>query len=192
MTRTIINELTEAAQILKQFIEDGVSQKEIHNAADYMIKCINAKGKIIICGNGGSMSDAMHFASELTGRYRGTRDPIAAIALSDPSHLSCVANDFGYRETFKRAFVALARPGDVLVCLSTSGKSENINVVAEYAKMAQYTVIGLTGRGGGELKNYCDVEIRAPYSQYADRAQEIHQIVIHILCKLIEEGLGYE
>lgn len=191
MNTTILNELLESQAILDEFIRSMDQQKNIEKAATLMIECLKNGGKIITCGNGGSMSDAMHFASELSGRYRKDRKPISAMAISDPSYLTCTANDMGYKYVFSRAFIAMARPGDILVCISTSGNSENVNVAAEFAKMKGFPVIGLTGRNGGLLKEYCDVEVRAPQSDYADRVQELHIKIIHILCKLIEEGLGY-
>jgi D-sedoheptulose 7-phosphate isomerase len=191
MIHKILHELAEASEMLSDFISTDEQIERIEKAAELMITSLKAGGKLIICGNGGSMSDAMHFASELTGKYREARKPIAAIAISDPSFITCVANDFGYDQVFKRGFQAYAtHPSDILVCISTSGNSKNVLVAAEWARMKGYSVVGLTGKAGGKLIQYCDIDIQAPpTSKYADRYQEIHIKIIHILCLLIEEGL---
>jgi D-sedoheptulose 7-phosphate isomerase len=142
--------------------------------------------KIISCGNGGSMCDAMHFAEELSGRYRNDRKALAAISISDPSHISCVGNDYGYDFIFSRYLEALANEGDVLVGISTSGNSKNIINAVATAKSKGVHVVCLTGKDGGQLAGLADVEIRAPKSDYADRAQEIHIKVIHSLIDFIE------
>jgi D-sedoheptulose 7-phosphate isomerase len=142
--------------------------------------------KIISCGNGGSMCDAMHFAEELSGRYRNDRKALAAISISDPSHISCVGNDYGYDFIFSRYLEALANEGDVLVGISTSGNSKNIINAIATAKSKGVHVVCLTGKDGGQLASLADVEIRAPKSDYADRAQEIHIKVIHSLIDFIE------
>jgi D-sedoheptulose 7-phosphate isomerase len=154
-----------------------------------MVTSIRNGGKIISCGNGGSMCDAMHFAEELTGRYRENRKAIPAISISDPSHISCVANDFGYDFVFSRYLEAVGQKGDVLLAISTSGNSKNVIEAIKTAKEKGMKVIGLTGKSGGAMAELCDVEIRAPYSEYADRAQEIHIKVIHSLIDFIENQL---
>ena len=136
------------------------------------------------------MSDAMHFAEELSGRYRNDRPAYAAIAISDPGHLSCVANDYGYSFVFSRMVEAIGSEGDVLFAISTSGNSENILKAIEAARKKGMKVIGLTGKDGGKMVGLCDVEIRAPRSEYADRAQEIHIKVIHSLIDYIEKTLS--
>lgn len=135
------------------------------------------------------MCDAMHFAEELTGRFRENRNPIPAIAISDSSHISCVGNDYGYDEVFSRYVGALGNKGDVLLAISTSGNSSNVLKAVSTAKEKGMKVIGLTGKDGGKLAELCDVEIRAPHSKYADRAQEIHIKVIHSLIHFVEENL---
>lgn len=145
--------------------------------------------KIISCGNGGSMCDAMHFAEELSGKYRNDRPALAAISISDPSHISCVGNDYGYAFVFSRMVEAVGQPGDVLFAISTSGNSENILNAIAAAKRKNMQVIGLTGKDGGKMAALCDVEIRAPRSDYADRAQEIHIKVIHSLIDFVEKEL---
>ncbi len=137
------------------------------------------------------MCDAMHFAEELSGRFRNDRPALPAQSISDPSHISCVANDYGYDFVFSRAVEAFGRPGDVLLAISTSGNSRNICLAAHKAKEKGMQVIALTGKNGGELAAIADVEIRAPFSEYADRAQEIHIKVIHTLIFCVERSLGY-
>ena len=135
------------------------------------------------------MSDAMHFAEELTGRFRNNRKSIAAIAISDPSHITCTANDYGFEHIFSRYIEGVAKQGDVLLAISTSGNSENIVEAVKAAKEKQMKVVALTGKDGGKLADMVDIEIRAPFTIYADRAQEIHIKVIHILIKNIEQEL---
>jgi D-sedoheptulose 7-phosphate isomerase len=149
-----------------------------------MVNSLSAGGKIISCGNGGSMCDAMHFAEELTGRFRDDRPSIAAIAISDPSYITCTANDYGFDHIFSRFIEGNGNEGDVLLAISTSGNSMNIIRAATSARSRGMKVVALTGKDGGRLAGLCDVEIRAPLSEYADRAQEIHVKVIHSLIYL--------
>jgi D-sedoheptulose 7-phosphate isomerase len=178
-------------QTLQRFIEDAEQMNHIDRAAQAMLQAIKADGKILSCGNGGSHCDAMHFAEELTGRYRGNRPGIAAIAISDVSHISCVGNDYGYDQIFSRYVEAVGRKGDVLLAISSSGNSANVIKAIEAAKAKGITVVGLTGKDGGKMAGLVDIEIRAPHSEYADRAQEIHIKVIHSLIDSIEVGLDY-
>ncbi|WP_276364423.1 D-sedoheptulose 7-phosphate isomerase [Daejeonella sp. H1SJ63] len=180
---------TEAREILDQFISDDSNFRNIEQAGNILVEAIRAGGKVISCGNGGSMSDAMHFAEELSGRYRNDRPAYPAIAISDPSHLSCVANDYGYAFVFSRMVEAIGSKGDVLFAISTSGNSENVLNAIEAAKKKGMRVIGLSGKDGGKMAGLCDVEIRAPKSEYADRAQEIHIKVIHSLIDFVESRL---
>ncbi len=182
----------EARSILDQFLSDEQQLTHIANAAQLMITSLKNGGKILSCGNGGSHCDAMHFAEELTGRYRNNRPGIAAIAIADPSHLSCVGNDYGYDFVFSRYVEALGKPGDILLGISTSGNSKNIVNAMETAQQIGMKTIGLTGKDGGLIRSLCDIEIRAPHSEFADRAQEIHIKVIHSLIDAIEIGLGYQ
>lgn len=182
----ISGELNEARSVLDAFIQNPNNLIKIEQAALIMHQSLESGGKIISCGNGGSMCDAMHFAEELTGRFRGDRDPIAAIAISDPSHLSCVSNDFGFNQVFARYIKGLGRPGDTLLAISTSGNSENILLAIEAARGAGMHVIGLTGKDGGRMAELCDVEIRSPKSIFSDRAQEVHIKVIHCLIGVLE------
>lgn len=151
-----------------------------------MAEALLRDGKVISCGNGGSMCDAMHFAEELTGRYRDNRPSLAAISISDPSHITCVGNDYGFDSIFSRFIEGMGNSGDVLLAISTSGNSKNVLEAAKAAKAKGMTVVALTGKDGGKLASVCDVEIRAPWSGYADRVQEIHIKVIHSLIDYIE------
>lgn len=185
----IKNNFLEASQLLDQFINNENNFQKIKDAAEIMVKSVNNGGKIISCGNGGSMSDAMHFAEELTGRFRDNRKAIAAISISDSSHISCVGNDYGYDEIFARYIDALGKKEDVLLAISTSGNSKNVLRAAIQAKERGMTIIGLTGKDGGELAGICDVEIRVSHNGYSDRVQEIHIKIIHSLIHCIEENL---
>lgn len=182
----IEEQLKEAQTVLDQFISSSDTSSKIESAAKVMSDSLKKGGKIISCGNGGSMCDAMHFAEELSGRFRDDRAPIAALSISDPSHISCVSNDYGYDQVFSRYVHALGNNGDVLLAISTSGNSQNVIKAIHKAKEKGMKIIGLTGKDGGEMANLCDVEIRSPKSIYADRAQEIHIKVIHCLIGLIE------
>jgi D-sedoheptulose 7-phosphate isomerase len=189
MENSILDELKESAAVLNTFINTPSALIAIKNATDIMVACVASGNKIISCGNGGSMSDAMHFAEELTGRFRNNRKSIAAIAISDPSHITCTANDYGFEHIFSRYIEGVAKQGDVLLAISTSGNSKNIVEAVKAAKEKQMKVVALTGKDGGKLADMVDIEIRAPFSTYADRAQEIHIKVIHILIKNMEQEL---
>jgi len=191
MNPRILSHFQEALQTLQRFLEDETQMNHIDRAATAMIEAIQQGGKIMSCGNGGSHCDAMHFAEELTGRYRDNRPAIAAIAISDVSHISCVGNDYGYDQIFSRYIEAVGRTGDVLLAISSSGNSVNVIKAIETAKAKGITVVGLTGKDGGKMAGLVDIEIRAPHSTYADRAQEIHIKVVHSLIDSIEVGLGY-
>jgi len=189
MKQVIEQNLREAQEVLAQFIADPNNITAIENAGNAMIACIKTGGKIISCGNGGSMCDAMHFAEELSGRFRDDRRALPAISISDPSHISCVANDYGFDRIFSRYIEALGNKGDVLLAISTSGNSANVINAVNAAKAKGMTVVALSGKDGGKIASLCDVEIRAPHSRYADRVQEIHIKVIHSLIAVIEGGI---
>ncbi len=191
MNPRIQSHFLEALQTLQRFLDDEKQMNNIDLAAKTMIQAIQNDGKILSCGNGGSHCDAMHFAEELTGRYRNNRPGIAAIAISDVSHISCVGNDYGYDQVFSRYVEAVGRKGDVLLAISSSGNSANVVKAIEAAKTKGMVVVGLTGKDGGKMAELVDIEIRAPFSAYADRAQEIHIKVIHSLIDSIEVGLDY-
>ena len=182
----------EAKGVLDNFILDTNTWQNIEKAGQIMVEALNCGGKIISCGNGGSLCDAMHFAEELTGRFQKNRRPLAAIAICDPSHITCVANDFGFDYIFSRTVEALGKPQDVLLAISTSGNSQNIIHAVTAAKQIGMKVVGLTGKTGGEMAKICDVEIRTPYSEFSDRVQEIHIKVIHSLVNYIELSLQQE
>lgn len=179
----------EAQQVLSEFLANENNFTAIEKAGQLMVQSLKNGGKIMSCGNGGSLCDAMHFAEELTGRYRDNRPAIGAIALSDASHMACVANDYGYEYVFSRFLEGIGREGDVLLAISTSGNSANVLKAIESARKMGIQIIGLSGKDGGKMAGVCDVEIRAPHSKYADRAQEIHIKVIHSLIDYIEEHL---
>lgn len=186
--KQIADHFSEAAEILQKFNTPS-NHSLIETAGEIMVTAIRSGNKIISCGNGGSMCDAMHFAEELSGRYRDDRKALPALSISDPSHISCVANDYGYAHVFSRYLEAIGQTGDVLLAISTSGNSENVLNAIAVAKQKGIRVIGLTGKDGGKMASLCDVEIRAPHSSYADRAQEIHIKIIHCLIDLIERTL---
>lgn len=185
----IRSNFSEAQKALNEFISDDKNIKSISEAVDVMVSALKNDGKIISCGNGGSMCDAMHFAEEMTGRFRDDRKPFAAISISDPSHMSCVANDYGYEFVFSRYIEAVGKKGDVLLAISTSGNSKNILAAIASAKKMGIKIVGLTGKNGGQMASLCNVEIRASDSNYADRAQEIHIKVIHSLIHCIEDAM---
>ena len=184
-----MNDFVEAQQVLEQFINNKKNIEQIEIAGKEMLNSLQKGGKIISCGNGGSMSDAMHFAEELTGRFRENRNGIAAISISDPSHISCVANDFGYEFIFSRFIESMGNENDVLLAISTSGNSANVLKAVETAKNKGLKVVALTGKTGGKLAEICDIEIRVTHNGYADRVQEIHIKIIHSLIHFIEENL---
>jgi D-sedoheptulose 7-phosphate isomerase len=183
---TIRSQFLEAQEILTSFISDDANILAIENAGALIVNSFRQKGKLMSCGNGGSMCDAMHFAEELSGRFRNNRPSLPALAISDPSYMSCVINDYGADAVFSRFIEGMGFSGDVLIAISTSGNSKNVINAAQTAKSKGMMVIALTGKTGGELAALADVEIRAPQSEYADRVQEIHIKVIHSLIHYIE------
>ncbi|MFT6987488.1 MAG: D-sedoheptulose 7-phosphate isomerase [Psychromonas sp.] len=186
----IKDELLEAEKVLQAFMADEQNIKNIEQAATLLADSLKQEGKILSCGNGGSHCDAMHFAEELTGRYREHRPSYAAIAISDPSHISCVGNDYGFDSIFARYLEGVGRRGDVLLCLSTSGNSVNILKAIEVAKSKGISIVALTGKDGGKMAGLADVEIRVPHFGFADRIQEVHIKIIHILIYLIEKKMA--
>lgn len=186
MKEIIRKELSEAQSVLEKFLVDD-NIKKIESAANIFKTSINKGNKIISCGNGGSMCDAMHFAEELTGKFRDERKPLPAIAISDPSHITCVGNDYGFEHIFSKYVEGLGKKGDALLAISTSGNSPNILNAAKTAKGKGIKVVSLTGKKGGKLSKLSDVEIRVPHLGYSDRIQEIHIKIIHIIILLIEK-----
>jgi len=180
----------EAQNVLQTFYSQDDNINKITLAGEIMVSSILQGGKIISCGNGGSMCDAMHFAEELSGRFRNHRKALPAISISDASHISCTANDYGFDFIFSRFVEGLGRKNDVLLAISTSGNSTNVINAVNSAKSLNMKTIALTGKDGGLLKNLCDVEIRVPHFGFADRIQEIHIKVIHTLIQYIESKLS--
>ncbi len=179
----------EARLMLDRFIEDPAGFEKIETAGRLMLQSLNGGGRIISCGNGGSMCDAMHFAEEMTGCFRDDRRPLAAIAISDPSHITCTANDYGFESVFSRFIEAFGGRNDILLVISTSGNSENVVKAACCARDKGMKVVALTGRDGGRLAGLADVEIRVPHDGYSDRIQELHIKIIHALIGFIEKNL---
>lgn len=188
--KLILSQLQEAASVLQFFLNDTANIEAIENAATLISDSFKKGGKVISCGNGGSHCDAMHFAEELTGRYRDNRPAYPAIAISDPSHISCVGNDYGFNDIFSRYLEGLGKPGDVLLGISTSGNSANIIKAIEAARKQSMKVVILTGKDAGKMAGLADCEICVKHFGYADRIQEIHIKVIHILIQLIEQKMA--
>lgn len=186
----IKNHFYEAQNVLNTFLADDENFRNIEAAGRLITAALKEGRKVISCGNGGSMCDAMHFAEELSGRYRHDRPALAAISISDPSHISCVGNDYGYAYVFSRMVEAVGQPGDVLFAISSSGNSENVLNAITAARNKGLKVVGLTGKDGGKMASDCDVELRAPVSAYADRAQEIHIKIIHSLIDFVERNIN--
>lgn len=185
----IKNSFRESQQVLDAFVSDEDNLEKVRMAGDLLVEMYRGGGKVFSCGNGGSLCDAMHFAEELTGRFRKDRPALAALPIADASHLTCTANDMGYERAFARFIEALGKPEDVLLAISTSGNSPNVLAAIEEAKGKGMRVIGLTGKMGGKMKEVCDVAIVVPWNAYSDRVQEIHIKIIHILIEYIERHL---
>lgn len=190
MTFVVRAALDQAAAALDRLRADDATLSLIERAGELLAAVLGAGGRVFSCGNGGSMCDAMHFAEELTGRFRDDRPGYAAVAISDPGHLSCVANDFGYEQVFARYLRAHGREGDALLAISTSGSSGNVVAAAQAAKELRMPVIALAGRDGTPLAGIADIAIVTPGGRWADRVQELHIKVIHILIELIERRLA--
>ena len=184
--------LQEAQEGLKALMANDAMIENIAKAGHLIAQSQRVGGAVYSCGNGGSLCDAMHFAEELTGRYRQDRKPFRAAAIADASHMACVSNDFGYEEVFSRWVEAFGKATDVLLAISTSGKSANVIAASRVAKAKGMKVIALTGRDGTELTKLADVAIVTPAGKWADRVQELHIKVIHILIELIERELAPE
>lgn len=189
MKELILNDLEEAREELEQFLADTNTVNAISSAAEIFINALGRGKKIISCGNGGSLCDATHFAEELTGRYRDDRRPLPAISINDPAYLTCTANDFSFDDIFSRYVQGVGCSGDVLLAISTSGKSTDVIKAAEEAKRKGMKVVALTGPAGNNLSALADAAVCAPAAPHSDRIQEIHIKVIHIFIHLIEKGL---
>ncbi len=189
MNPVLHREIEQMRRLELDFYGDQGLMEGIEEAAKLMAEALEAGHKIICCGNGGSMSDAMHLAEELSGRYRSNRRALAAIALSDPGFLTCAANDMGYDAVFERGVEALGQAGDMLIAISTSGKSPNILKACHKARHLNLKVIGLSAGTGGSLPSHADLCLLVPTEGYADRAQEFHIRIIHLWIALIEDRL---
>jgi D-sedoheptulose 7-phosphate isomerase len=187
---TLRDAFLEAAHVLATLTADARAMATIDAMPGLFAKAVRAKGKLMICGNGGSSCDAAHFAEELTGRFRAERPPIAAIACTDIGHVTCTANDYGFDHIFSRWVGALGQPGDVLVVLSTSGNSNNIVHAVHQAKKSDMTTVSLLGKSGGVLAGMCEHEIIVPGAT-SDRIQELHMLILHAWCEGLERELGY-
>ena len=192
MKQFIQASLMEAKSALEDLISSEKTLHDIEEASRLIIHSFSSSGRVFTCGNGGSMCDAMHFAEELTGRYRDNRKPYPAIAINDPSHMTCVSNDFGYDSIFSRYIEAHGREGDCLIAISTSGNSVSVINAAKIAKQKKLNVIVLTGQAKSDIADLADVYICTPGGNYADRVQELHIKVLHILIELIERKLHPE
>lgn len=189
MQTLLQSEFLESQRILQDFIQQPTIFATLESVARCMIEAIEQGNTIITCGNGGSMTDAMHLAEELSGKFRNPRKALPAVAISDPSFISCVANDYGYDYVFARFVESMGKPGDVLVAFTTSGNSKNIVQALQQAQQQNIKTIVLTGSTGGAAKQYANYTICVPHVGYADRIQEIHIKIIHTLIHAIEQNL---
>ncbi|MFZ4573222.1 MAG: D-sedoheptulose-7-phosphate isomerase [Phycisphaerales bacterium] len=179
-----------AAGALNAFMHDSSSVAKVEQAIDELAACFTRSCKVMACGNGGSLCDAAHFAEELTGRFRKNRPALPAIAITEPGHLTCTANDFGFDHVFSRAVEALGRPGDMLVALSTSGNSTNVRLALEAGRARGMFTLALLGKGGGACAGAADLSIVVP-GETSDRIQELHMLILHTLVEGVESRLGY-
>ena len=189
MKNEILNAFDEAIAAAQTIRNNNNCILKIEEAATMMIRSLKNKGRIFSCGNGGSMTDAMHFAEELTGRFRKNRTSLAAIAISDPAHISCVANDFGYEHIFSKYLEGNGAKGDCLLAISTSGNSPNVLNAARMAQSIGIKVVCLTGKNDSALEKIADISVATAIGNFSDRVQEIHGVVIHILVELTEREL---
>ena len=185
----IKNSLEEARRTMEKFVSDPVSEEAIEKTACLISDALQKGGKVITCGNGGSLCDGTHFAEELTGRFRNNRHPLPAIAINDPAHITCVANDYGYDEIFSNYIEALGNGNDILIGFSTSGNSENVIKAAAKAHEKGMKVIGMTRQGNNKLSELADVTIAINHEGYSDRIQEMHILAIHVIIERVEEIL---
>ncbi len=178
----------ELKDVLEKFLEDDRNFKTIDDIAKDLADIFMKGGKVIICGNGGSAADSMHFAEEFTGNFLKKRKALPAIALTDAAHITCVGNDFGYEEIFKRGVEAYGKNGDMLIALSTSGNSKNVLKAVDFAQSIGMKTVALLGKSGGELAKIVKTNIVVPYNK-TSRIQEIHKVILHTIIKLTEGNL---
>jgi D-sedoheptulose 7-phosphate isomerase len=188
LSRTIRASLEAGRKTLEEFLADGAAAGAIEASARLLAESFAAGGKVIACGNGGSACDAIHFAEEFTGRFIKDRKPLPAIPLTDPGHLTCVGNDYGYDEVFARGVSAYGKPGDVLVAITTSGNSRNVMRAVEEARRLEMSVILLLGKDGGSLKGKADAEIWVR-ARATERIQEMHMVALHVVIESVERLL---
>jgi D-sedoheptulose 7-phosphate isomerase len=178
----------QAQRALASFMSSPEQLEKCAQFSKILVQTFRDGGRAFSCGNGGSHCDAMHFAEEFTGRYRKDRRPLGALALGDPSHVTCVSNDYGFAEIFSRQLEGLARPGDALVGLSTSGNSENVIRAFLKAREIGVKTVALLGRDGGKMRDLADLAIVVP-AQTSDRIQEMHIKLLHIAIEAVEREL---
>ncbi|MCD4818518.1 MAG: SIS domain-containing protein [Candidatus Cloacimonetes bacterium] len=185
MIENIFSALNKAKETLSNFLKEKENLQKIDKISQEITKCFKNGNKVIICGNGGSAADAMHFAEEFTGNFRKKRAALPVIALTDSSHITCVANDFGFSKIFSRGIEAFGKKNDILIVLSTSGNSGNIIEAVQKAKQNKLKTISFLGKTGGKLKNSCVHEIIIP-GDFSDRIQELHMLILHIVIEIVE------
>ncbi|MGO5426949.1 D-sedoheptulose 7-phosphate isomerase [Fusobacterium mortiferum] len=171
--------------LLENFIKEEEERRETEKVAKELADVFTKGNKVLICGNGGSNCDALHFAEEFTGRFRGDRKALPAIAISDSSHITCVGNDYGFDYIFSRGVEAYGKEGDMFFGISTSGNSPNVIKAVETAKKLGMKTCVLLGKDGGKLKGMCDYEFIIP-GKTSDRIQEIHMMILHIIIEGVE------
>lgn len=186
-TSTIAAAIQEAAEVLAEF-QTSAALAQLEELAETLADSLLAGRKIIAAGNGGSLADAMHFAEELAGKFRSDRPALPALALADPTYLTCVANDYGFEQVFARGVEAFGNPGDTLLLLTTSGNSQNLIQAAEKAANRGLHTVAFVGRGGGNLAGLCQITIHFP-GQTSDRIQELQMLALHALVEAIEARL---
>ncbi len=188
MQKSILHAIEDAIRAIS-FLKATNSLQFIEEASRRISRCYQMEGKLLIAGNGGSLCDAMHFAEELTSQFREKRKALPAIALADPAHMSCAANDFGYADVFSRAVEAYGKPGDIFISLTTSGNSENLVRAVPLAQSMGLSTISFLGKTGGRLKGVSDLEWIVDGFTYSDRIQEAHMAAIHIIIEMVEKEL---
>ena len=191
-TNKIIQAIKESRNGLNNIIDNNELIKNIERSSELIGKTISNNSSIFSCGNGGSMCDAMHFCEELSGRFRENRKGLPALSISDPSFLTCIANDFGFEFVFSRFLEANSKKNDLLLAISTSGESKNIIKACEYCKKNNIRLITLTGRQNSTASKYADIDICTPNGKYSDRVQEIHTLLIHIIVEMVEDIIFYK
>lgn len=189
MRAVLDSALADAERLLHEFRTNSSQTDALSQIAEAVLSTFQGGGKILICGNGGSMADAMHFAEEWTGKFRDDRKPYPVIALADPTHITCVANDYGYAKVFARQIQAYGRPGDLLIVLSTSGRSASILEAAKVAGELGIKVAGLLGKEGGGALMLCDLTLVCP-GDTSDRIQELHMLCLHAIIEAVEPELA--